>query len=378
MPWKRATTMSQRKEFVEKASRDGVNISEVCHAYGISRKTGYKWLKRYSQGGIDALQDASRRPKHSPTRTAKEIEQLIVQMRQKHPYWGGRKIRTYLEEQGYVDLPVASTITAILDRYGQVDPQESARHRAFERFERQLPNELWQMDFKGCVDLVGGGICHPLSLLDDHSRYLLGLEACPNETQSTVQDKLTQVFRRFGLPQAILMDNAAIWGRDPDHRYTSLVVWLIRLGVRVLHGRPYHPQTQGKVERFHRTLQTELIGRYLWSNLPECQFAFDTWRTQYNYERPHEALHLQPPAAHYQPSLHIFPESLPAVTYDHNDIVRKVDLNGDISFQNRVFHVGKAFQKQFVALRNTGRDGEFQVLFCHQSIAALNLATIKS
>lgn len=378
MPWKRATTMSQRREFVEKASGEDVNISGLCREYGISRKTGYKWLKRYNRGGTDALQDIPRRPKHSPTRTAKEVEQLIVQMRQKHPYWGGRKIRSYLEEQGYVDLPAASTITAILDRYGQIDPQESVRHRAFERFERGLPNELWQMDFKGYVDLVGGGVCHPLSLLDDHSRYLLGLEACPNETQSTVQDKLTRVFRCFGLPQAILMDNAAIWGRDPDHRYTSLVAWLIRLGIRVLHGRPYHPQTQGKVERFHRTLQTELIGRHSWSSLPECQFAFDAWRTQYNYERPHEALKLEPPAAHYQPSLRIFPEALPTVTYDKNDIVRKVDGNGDISFQNRVFHVGKAFQKQFVALRNTGRDGEFQVFFCHQSIATLNLATIKS
>ena len=377
MPWKRATTMSQRKEFVEVASREDVNMSELCRAYGISRKTGYKWLKRYRRGGIDALQDMSRRLTHSPARTVEPVEQRIVQTRQNHPYWGGRKIRSYLKEQGYGDLPVASTITAILDRYGQIDPQEAVRHRAFERFERGLPNELWQMDFKGSVDLRDGGICHPLSLLDDNSRYLLGLEACPNETQSTVQDRLTQVFRRFGLPQAILMDNAAIWGRDSDHRYTSLVVWLIRLGIRVLHGRPYHPQTQGKVERLHRTLQTELIGRYSWNSLSECQSAFDAWRTQYNYERPHEALELQPPAAHYQPSPRIFPEVLHAVTYDHTDIVRKVDSNGDISFHNRAFHIGKAFQKQLVALRDTDRDGEFQVFFCHQALATLNLAMIK-
>jgi transposase InsO family protein len=305
------------------------------------------------------------------------VEQLIVQTRQKHPYWGGRKIRSYLEQQEHVDLPVPSTITAILDRYGQIDLLESVKHHAFERFARQQPNELWQMDFKGCVDLVGGGICHPLSLLDDHSRYLLSLDACPNETQPTVQDRLTQVFQRFGLPQAMLMDNAPIWGYDPNHRYTALVVWLIRLGIRVLHGRPHHPQTQGKVERFHRTLQTELIGRHTWNNLDECQLAFDTWRSQYNYERPHEALDLQPPAACYQASSRAFPESLPAIVYHPNDIVRKVDLNGDISFHNRLFHVGKAFQKHFVALRNTGRDAEFLVFFCHQPVATLNFATLK-
>lgn len=377
MPWKRATTMSQRKAFVEEASREGANISELCREYGISRKTGHKWLKRYRQKGIDALRDQSRRPKHSPTRTAFELEQLIVQTRQKHPYWGGRKIRSWLEQQGYKDLPVASTITAILDRYGQIDLLESVKRRAVERFERQQPNELWQMDFKGCVDLVGGGVCYPLSLLDDHSRYLLSLDACPNETQPTVQGCLTLVFQRFGLPQAILMDNAPIWGYDPQHRYTALVVWLMRLGIRILHGRPHHPQTQGKVERFHRTLQTELVSRHTWSNLEECQLAFDVWRSQYNYERPHEALNLQPPAACYQVSSRAFPDTLPAIVYDPNDIVRKVDLNGDISFHNHVFHVGKAFQKHFVALRNTGREDELLVFFCQQPIATLNLAALK-
>lgn len=377
MPWKRATTMSQRKEFVEEASREDVNISELCREYGISRKTGYKWLKRYRQSGIDALQDRSRRPKHSPTRTVLEVEQLIVQTRQQHPYWGGRKIRSYLEQRGYADLPVASTVTAILDRYGQIDLLESVKRRAVERFERQQPNELWQMDFKGSVDLVEGGICHPLSLLDDHSRYLLSLDACPNETQPTVQARLTQAFQRFGLPQAILMDNAPIWGYDPQHRYTGLVVWLVRLGIRVLHGRPHHPQTQGKVERFHRTLQTELVSRHSWRNLEECQLAFDAWRSQYNYERPHEALNLHPPATYYQASSRLFPDSLPAIVYDPNDILRKVDLNGDISFHNRLFHVGKAFQKYFVALRNSGRDNEVLVFFCRQPIATLNLATLK-
>lgn len=377
MPWKRATTMSQRKAFIEEASQEGVNISELCREYGISRKTGYKWLKRYRQSGIDGLHDRSRRPKHSPIRTALEIEQLIVQMRQKHPYWGGRKIRSTLEQQGYKDLPVASTITAILDRYGQIDLLESVKRRAMERFERQQPNELWQMDFKAGVDLEEGGICHPLSLLDDHSRYLLSLDACPNETQPTVRDRLTQTFQRFGLPQAILMDNAPIWGYDPQHRYTALVVWLMRLGIRIIHGRPYHPQTQGKVERFHRTLQTELISRRRWNNLKECQLAFEAWRSQYNYERPHAALNMQPPAACYQASSRAFPDPLPAIVYDRNDILRKVDLNGDISFHNRLFHVGKAFQKHFVALRNTARDNELLVFFCQQPITILNLAALK-
>jgi transposase InsO family protein len=369
--------MSQRKGFVERASQADVNMSELCREYGISRKTGYKWLKRYRQKGIEALQDQSRRPQHSPRRTAVEMEQLIVATRQKYPAWGGRKIRSYLEKQGHPDLPVASTITAILERYGQTDPLESLKHRAIVRFERPHPNELWQMDFKGCVELGNGTICYPLSLLDDHSRYLLCLEACPNESQPTVQARLTDVFQRFGLPQAMLMDNAPIWGYDPQHRYTALVVWLIRLGIRVLHGRPHHPQTQGKVERFHRTLQTELIRHSTWQTLEDCQQAFDAWRSQYNDERPHQALNFQPPSACYQASSCLFPNSLPALVYPPNDLLRKVDLNGDISFHRQILHVGKAFQKHFVALRPTGKEHEFLVFFGQQPIVTVHFNALQ-
>lgn len=373
MPWKEMTSMSLRTEFVHLAEREGANCSQLCRHFGISRKTGYKWLKRYREGGESALADRSRRPHHSPGRSAADMEALVVQVRQEHPAWGGRKIKAYLEHKGHNWLPSPSTITAILRRNDQIPAEEAAKHRPFQHFEMEQPNQLWQMDFKGYFALKEGGYCHPLTVLDDHSRFLLGLRACPNETCQTVQEQLTGIFRGYGLPERMLMDNGSPWGDDAHQPYTRLTVWLIRLGVQISHGRSYHPQTQGKDERLHRTLQDELLSLYMLLNLPHCQVHFDCWRDVYNHERPHEALDMQPPASRYQPSPRPFPEGLPPILYDTGDIVRKVDASGKISFQNRSFRVGKAFRYNPVALRPTQWDGKYDVFFCHQKVAQINL-----
>jgi hypothetical protein len=171
----------------------------------------------------------------------------------------------------------------------------------------------------------------------------------------------------------MLMDNGSPWGDDRDHPHTILTAWLIRLGIRISHGRPYHPQTQGKDERFHRTLQAELLNRSTLVNLSDCQTHFDEWRGMYNHERPHEALGLQPPASQYQVSPRSFPEVLPPVLYDVGEIVRKVDDGGKISFHNRSFRVGKAFRHQPVALRASLQDGEYEVFFCSLKVAQISL-----
>jgi transposase InsO family protein len=364
--------MEQRIEFVERAKEAKANISELCRRYGISRKTGYKWLKREQEGGVAGLADRSRRPKRSPRQTDASQEAQVLAARSQYPDWGGRKIRGLLEDQGVSQAPAASTITSILRRNGQIDAQEALKHKPFERFERDLPNELWQMDFKGYFRLTGGGFCHPLTVLDDHSRFLLGLKACANQTAETVQAHLTAIFQAYGLPERMLMDNGSPWGYDQGHPYTWLTAWLIRLGIHISHGRPYHPQTQGKDERLHRTLQLEVIQRHTLNNLQDSQLVFDAWWRTYNYVRPHEALQMDVPAAHYQPSSRPFPSCLPPVTYPENDLIRKVDEAGKIYFHNHAFRVGKAFCHQPVAVRPIQPEGCFDVFFCLQPIARID------
>jgi hypothetical protein len=202
---------------------------------------------------------------------------------------------------------------------------------------------------------------------------LLALKACPNETYQTVREQLSEIFRCYGLPECMLMDNGSPWGDDADSPYTILTAWLMRLGVQVSHGRPYHPQTQGKDERLHRTLQAELLCQVSLANLSDCQWHFDLWREVYNYERPHEALHLQPPSSRYQLSPRPFPEVLPPILYDVHDIIRKVDASGKISFRNRSFRVGKAFRHNPVALRPTQTEGVYEVFYCSQKVAQISL-----
>lgn len=373
MPWKKATTMELRQEFIQFATREGANLRALCRRFGITPRTGYKWLKRYREGGESGLGERSRRPQHSPGKTPDAKEATIIQERKAHPVWGSRKLKASLERQGHRDLPTPSTISAILKRHDLMDPAESQKHQAFQRYEMAAPNQLWQMDFKGYFGLSYGHTCHPLTVLDDHSRFLVGLQACPNETATTVEYQLQNVFRRYGLPERMLMDNGAPWGDDRETPYTVLGAWLLRLGIRISHGRPYHPQTQGKDERLHRTLKAEVISQQHFTSLADCQVGFDAWRTIYNSERPHEALQMQTPASRYQLSPRPFPETLPPVDYPVGDFVRLVDDSGKISFRNHSLRVGKAFRHFPVGVRPTSTDGLFEVYFCNCKVAQLDL-----
>lgn len=372
MPWQEVSTMALRQEFVMLASQEGANRRGLCRRFGISPPTGYKWLERYQREGLRGLEDRSRQPQHSPNRSTPVVEEAILVLRAQHPAWGGRKIRQRLLTLGHASVPSASTITAILHRHHAVDPFDSAKHRPFRRFERAAPNQLWQMDFKGHFPLEYGR-CHPLTVLDDHSRFNLGLEACGDEQGGTVQGRLTGIFRRYGLPEWMIMDNGSPWGSDAVHRRTPLTVWLLRLGVGVSHGAPYHPQSQGKDERFHRTLKAEVLRGHSFRNLTECQAAFDAWRTVYNLERPHEALGMAPPASRYQVSPRPFPETLPPVEYGPDDLVRKVQADGTVSVHGKTYLVSKAFRGYPVGLRPTAQDHIRQVYFCHHKILAIDI-----
>ena len=374
MPWSEVTIMSQRLEFVTLASQPDANVRALCRRFDISPTTGYTWLARYQTLGAAGLHDQSRRPHRSPTQTTGSLEAQVVALRQAHPAWGGRKIADRLGALGVTPVPAPSTITGILRRHGLLDPAAGVHHTPYQRFEQPAPNALWQMDFKGHF-ATDSGRCHPLTVLDDHSRFALVLQACANEQTPTVQTTLLGAFRRYGLPAVLLTDNGAPWGDGPGSPYTRLGAWLMRLGIRVAHGRPYHPQTQGKDERFHRTVQAEVLRFQHFADLAACQTAFDAWRTVYNLERPHQALGGQTPATRYQVSARAYPETLPPIEYGPDDQVRKVQQGGDLHLHGRVFHVSKAFAGYPVAIRPRETDGQYDVYFCHQHIATLELTT---
>jgi transposase InsO family protein len=367
--------MEQRREFVRLATQEGANRRDLCRRFGIHPATGYKWLERWELGDME-LADRSRRPHSSPERSDAALEALVLSIRDAHPAWGARKIARCLRREG-VPAPAHSTVHAILQRHGRIVPPPGAP-RATQRFERAAPNLLWQMDFKGWVSLADGTHCHPLTMLDDHSRYVPCLKACADEQGATVKRHMHTTFRRYGLPDAMFVDNGGPWGDAGGARWTRLTVWLLKLGVEVLHSRPYHPQSRGKNERFHRTLKDEVFALRRFRHLVEVQRAFDQWREVYNFERPHEALDQDVPASRYRPSSRRMPDRLPEVEYDQHEIVRRVSsTRAYVSFKGRLWKVPQAFQGERLAIRPLTVDGKYGAYFGPHQVADIDLTNHK-
>jgi transposase InsO family protein len=372
MPWREVSVMEQRREFVKLAMQEGVNRRELCRRFGISAQTGYKWLDR-SASGDAMLGDRSRRPNCSPGRSGPSIEAQVLAVRDAHPVWGARKIARCLMREGH-DVPAVSTVHAILRRHGRVVPPAGTPGQPYRRFEKEAPNLLWQMDFKGHMPLGNGMSCHPLTMVDDHSRFALCVAACADEQGKTVQIHLEATFRRYGLPEAMYVDNGGPWGFTLTEPWTRLSVWLLKLGVNVIHSRPYHPQSRGKNERFHRTLKAEVFAFQRFHDLAAVQRAVDRWRAIYNLDRPHEALGQQVPASRYRPSQRTMPDRLPQVDYDDNEIVRSVSTTkAYVSFKGRLWKVPQAFRGERLAIRPLTTDGRHGVFFAAHQIATIDL-----
>ena len=368
MGWS-VSAMADRRELIALCSQEGANVSDLARRWDVSRSAVYKWLRR-AEDPQETFEDRSRRPHHSPNRTAGEIEERIVAIRDAHPQWNARKLRRVLQREIDV-VPAASTIGEILRRNGRVREAASAAAQRWQRFEHSAANDMWQADFKGHFP-TGRGRCHPLTALDDHSRYAVILEACTNERGDTVRAHLIDAFRRYGMPLRINFDNGNPWGNASGAPWTQLTVWLLERGVRVSHSSPYHPQTNGKDERFHRTLKAEVLGSRWFSSIDEVALAFDAWREVYNHERPHEALELDVPADRYRPSIRTYPEHVPPFEYDVRDLVRKVKSGGEIMAWGRRFYISEAFTGRYVALRPTAEDGVWDVHFHHQRIGSID------
>jgi len=378
MPWNTRDVMSLRQEFVLLASQEGANVAELCRRFGISRSTAYVLLKRVTLEGGAGLIDRSRRPTTSPSQTPADVEQAVVNLRQQHPAWGGRKISASLRAAGLTHVPHPSTVTSILRRHGLIEDPPVPRQQHWQRFEHDQPNELWQIDFKGHFETPAGR-CYPLTLLDDHSRYSLLLSACPRYDTQTVQSRLEGVFRKYGMPVRINADNGAPWGSSsmPEHGITALTIWLIRLGIVVSHSRPAHPQTNGKLERFHRSMQAEVIGGRSWGDLQQVQHAFDRWQSIYNQHRPHEALGLTMPIERYRPSPRTYPTTLAAIEYGPDDVVETVKWNGQVRLKGKQLRVSNALTNLPIAFRpRRDQDGLYDMYFCHQKFGSVDLSQL--
>ena len=358
----------RREEFVFLSQLQGANIRSLCKRFGISPTTGYKWIGRKAEG----FTDRSKRPLASPGQTSSALERLVLDLRAEHPSWGGRKLRRRLGDLGHAGLPSPSTITQILRRHDLLGARAGVP-RDWQRFEHEVPNALWQMDFKGHFGLLADLRCHPFTMLDDHSRYMLEIAACSNERFLTVQSLLRAAFDRYGLPERILCDNGPPWGGAGCTGITRMEVWLLQVGVGVCHGAPFHPQTQGKLERFHRTLKADVIQGRPYKDLASCQKAFDAFRHVYNHQRPHEAHELDVPSSRYQPSNRSFPTQLLEPEYDSHDAVRKVQIGGELNYKGNVFDVPRALAGQRVGIRPAAQDGVVEVRFFREIVAQVNL-----
>lgn len=368
MPWKVCTTMSERERFREAINSPNANMSQLCREFGITRKTGYLWKNRKDiKSG-----NRSKRPLKSPNQTPSDIEALCIKIRLQYPTWGGVKISQYLRNMGYMGMPSEKTINRILKKNGFISFEASEKHKPWKRFEHENPNDLWQMDFKGHFETAQGR-CHPLTLLDDHSRFSLLIRSCANQRIITVKQALIDTFREYGLPLRITMDNGPPWGSSSHQQHTRLTVWLINLGITISHSRPYHPQTQGKLERFHRVLKEDLISLYSFDDLSDAQKGFDYFRQVYNEVRPHGAINLEVPSKRYRYSTKVYPETLPLIEYSQDALVRKVNSDGIISLRGKRYRVGECFEGYHVALEETDEPHILNVRLAHQKVIKIDL-----
>jgi transposase InsO family protein len=371
MPFGDNSAMKQKLEFVRLASAAGANVSALCRRFGIGRTLAHKLIARYRAEGDAGLLERSRQPRSSPRRSALEVEAAALSVRAANPAWGGRKIARVLSRAG-IGCPSPSTVTGILRRNGIELGSQGGGAKPFIRFEHEAPNDLWQMDFKGHVALRTGRL-HPLTVLDDHSRFSIVLSACSDQTTQTVQTRLIAAFRRYGLPWRIATDNGPPWGDGGRNNFTLLTVWLIEASVAVSHSRPCHPQTLGKEERFHRTLKAEALQGPPFADLAKAQDAFDRWRHVYNAQRPHDALAGAVPLDRYRVSQRQYRETVEPFDYATGDLVRRVQQQGFVSVLGRSIRLCKAFAGKSVAFRPAATDGVFDAWFRHQKIETIDL-----
>ena len=372
MPWKAISVQDERIRFVIEASQGKRPLAAICRDFGISRPTGYVWLSRYRSGGrVNDLRELSRRPHRIVRQTAEGVIDRVISLRLAHG-WGARKLQVLLDREG-ITLS-ESTINRILKRQGlQYEPEVSGQ--AVRRFVREAPNDLWQMDFKGPYRTTLGRCC-PLSVLDDHSRYLVGLYALGDQLGQSVHQSLVRTFERYGVPEAMLVDHGIPWFSANGHGLTWLAVALIKQGIRLCFSGIRHPQTQGKVERFHRTLSDSVRHHGHPEHLADWQRAFDDFTVEYNQIRPHEELAMKVPASQYQPSRRSYQPEPPEWEYPIDAIVKRLNIKGLLHWRGRYYFVCEALAGERVEV--TQCNHTLLVRYRHMWIREIDTQTTRS
>ena len=366
MPWDERTPMDQRMRFIGALRSSLYTMTELCLAFGVSRKTGYKWAQRYSQEGLDGLKDRSRAVRNCPHRTESRCEQALVEQRLKHPLWGPRKLLVVLQRR-HPDWawPAPSTAGEILKRHGLVEPRRRKRRHpppAKPVVEAREPNDLWTADFKGEFRMGNSKLCYPLTVADRTSRYLLGCEGKSSVARTGAQPAFELLFAEYGLPTKILTDGGSPFScaRAP-RRLSKLSVWWVRLGIEPVLIEPGHPEQNGCHERMHRTLKAA-TARPPASCMQTQQRAFDRFRKEYNEQRPHESLGMRQPAELYTPSGRTYPQETPELSYPGHYEVRRVHLKGEIKWRGRMLFVSETLSRQRIGLEETD-DGIWSMCF---------------
>lgn len=352
MPWRDTSPMEQRLQFISDYLRQLWSMAELCDRYRISRKTGYKWLARYEAGGRNGLYDRSRRPHHSPRATPQHLVDALIAKRSRHPRWGPKKLLLLLAaEHPDWPWPAPSTAGLILKRHGLVEPVRRRRRRSPEksRSESTAPNHVWTADFKGEFRTRDGRYCYPLTIVDDHSRYLLACRALLHPTTAATQNTFTRLFRQLGLPQVIRTDNGSPFAGRGLARLSRLAVWWIRIGITPELIAPGHPEQNGRHERLHRTLDDTTI-RPAAASCRAQQRRFNHFRHEYNTLRPHEALGQVPPTTCYAPSARPWLNRLPPLEYPAHFELRRVASNGCIRWHRRQLFVSLTLAGQVIGL----------------------------
>jgi putative transposase len=357
--------MQQKTLFIADYLRGTRSITELCIEYRISRKTGYKWIDRYIRRGPQGLEEQSRRPRHSPRETPSHIVGAIIEVRQRHPTWGAKKILSVLHSRHPLwPLPHRATGVDILNRHGLIRKKRQRRHIGHPGKPSSLilaPNQLWCVDFKGQFRMGNGQYCYPLTLTDGYSRFLLGCQGLRTTAVQPSKTVFARIFQEYGLPQRIRSDNGVPFATNSLARLSALSAWWIRLGVMPELIEPGKPQQNGRHERMHRTLNAEAT-RPPAHSMRGQQRKFDRFRHEFNHERPHEALDMQTPATVYEPSTRPMPDKLPALEYPDRYEVRLVSTNGGIRWNSDWVNVSITCAGEYVGLEEI-EDGIWNVYF---------------
>jgi putative transposase len=379
MPWKETCAVSERERFVMHYLEGELSMSALCREFGISRKTGYKIVKRFFDGGLNNLHDLSRAPLTHPNAVSKDMEERVIEVRHRHASWGPKKIGAWLElHNPGINWPAASTMGDILKRHGLTVPRRRSRKTRIynEPFVGcDCPNAVWSADLKGWF-LTGDGIrCDPLTISDNYSRFLLRCQAVVSPDHEHIRPVFEAAFREHGMPIAIRTDNGVPFATTTVGGLSKLSIWWIKLGIVPERIRPGHPEQNGRHERMHRTLKQESASPPK-PNWRTQQRAFDQFRHEYNQNRPHEALDQKTPASLYNASPRQYPRILPAISYPDDMDIRWVKSQGDISWKGRHIYLSETLAGQVVGLKQV-HDRYWDIYFSFIKLAQLDSHQLK-